>query len=114
MNTVTEKVKTYGYDGDADLPILLVDAVQALSEDLLSIPVEYRASAEIDFEPGFEFGESYACVRITYERPETDEEEAERLAGERGHWEGQMKAAADRVAYCKAQIDGLRDEGRAT
>lgn len=111
MTTITEKVKTYGYGGDADLPILLVDAVQAFGEDLLSIPAEYRESAEIDFEPCFEYGESYACVRITYERPETDEEAAERLAGERGHWEGQLKAAADRMAYCQAQIDGL-DEGR--
>lgn len=111
MNTVTEKVKTYGYDGDADLPILLVDAVQAFSEDLLSIPAEYRASAEIDFEPGFEYGESYPCVRITYERPETPEETAERLAGERGHWEGQLNQARARVDYCLAQIDGL-GEGR--
>lgn len=110
MNMVTEKVKTYGYGGEY-LPRSLTDAVRAFSKDWLSIPAEYRESAEIDFEPVFEYGESYACVRITYERPETDEEAAERLAGERGHWEGQLKAAADRVAYCQAQIDEL-GEGR--
>lgn len=112
MITVTEKVKTYGYDGDADLPRLLVGAIQTFSEDLLSIPKEYRESAEIDFEPGFEYGESYACVRITYERPETAEEAATRTASERAHWGDQMKAATDRVAYCLAQIDGI-GEGRA-
>lgn len=112
MTTITEKVKTYGYDGDADLPRLLVDAVQTFSEDLLSIPAEYRQTAEIDFEPGFEYGESYACVRITYERPETVEEAAARVASERAHWGDQLKAATDRVAYCLAQVDGLRDEGR--
>ena len=107
MSTVTEKVKTYGYNGDADLPRSLVDAVQTLSEDLLSIPAEYREDAEIDFDPGFEYGESYARVSITYERPETDEEEAERLAGEHGHWLVQLNQARARVDYCLAQIGGL-------
>lgn len=107
MITVTEKVKTYGYDGDADLPLLLVDAVQTLSEDLLSIPKEYRESAEIDFEPSFEYGESCACVRITYERPETEQEAAARVASERAHWGDQLNQARARVDYCLGQIGGL-------
>lgn len=112
MNTVTEKVKTYGYDGDADLPRLLVDAVQTLSEDLLSIPAEYREDAEIDFEPGFEYGESYARVRVTYERPETEAEAAARTASERAHWGDQLNQARARVGYLLGKIGGL-DEGRA-
>ncbi len=111
MSTVTEKVKTYGYDGDADLPRSLVDAVQTFSEDLLSIPKEFREDAEIDFEPGFEYGESYARVRITYERPETEQEVAARVANERAHWGDQLNQARSRVDFCLGKIDGL-SEGR--
>lgn len=107
MGVVTEKVKTYGYNGDADLPRLLVDAVQTFSEDLLSIPEEYRQSAEMEFEPGYEFGESYACVQITYERPETPEEEKLRADDKMRHWNDQLAQALGRVAYCRAQIGAL-------
>lgn len=84
MTDKTITVREYGYGGKAlGLPRRLADAIQAFQETLLEIPPEYRNSAEIDFEPAWEYGESYEHVRITYERPETQEEEASRRSEER-------------------------------
>lgn len=105
INTVTETVKTYGAGGDADIPTLLVDVVQTLSKDLLSIPEECRTSAEVDFEPYYEFGEHYAHISVTYERPETEDERAGRLKQDRIHWQDQLDQARQRVAYCEKQLE---------
>ncbi|WP_024898825.1 hypothetical protein [Brucella rhizosphaerae] len=104
MGTVTEAVKTYGAGGDSDIPILLVDAVQTLSEDLLSIPEEYRDNAQVDFEPFYELGEYYSRISVTYERPETADETAARITDDRVHWRNQLREAQARVAYCEDRL----------
>lgn len=82
---VTITVREYGFSENAVglPPHNLVEAIQAFQETLLEIPPEYRESAEISFEPEWHCGEYYRQVRITYERPETPEEEASRKEEER-------------------------------
>lgn len=106
METITVTVKTYGAGGDAYLPVLLTDAVQTLSKDLLAIPEEYRASAVVDFEPHYELGESYPRMDIVYERPETPAEQHQRVSGEYLHWQKQMGQAKELVKYCAALLEG--------
>lgn len=107
MTDTTITVREYGYGERAigfpprDLPQL----IQALQETLLEVPPEYRDSAEVSFEPAWEFGESYEHVRITYERPETPEEEATRKATERAatlKWIDEQEALIRRR---KAELD---------
>ena len=113
MTTITETALNWSVAGDRQAPHGLVEVLLLLNEARLSIPAEYRSTAEIDFEPYFDCaGDSYPQNHITYERPETSEEASARVATERAHWGGQLKAATDRVAYCLAQVDGLRDGGR--
>lgn len=108
MNTITETALNWSVAVDRQAPHGLDEVLLLLNEARLSIPAEYRQTAEIDFEPYFDCaGDSYPQIRITYERPETDEETAERIAGERGHWEGQLHQARSRVDYCLAQIAGI-------
>lgn len=82
---VTIIVREYGYGEKAVgyPPHNLKEAIQFFQETLLEIPPEYRDSAAIDFEPMWSYGESYEHVSITYERPETEAEEASRKAEER-------------------------------
>lgn len=69
----------YGCGGP--VPEKLSDAISWLQDHLRSIPKACRASAkfEIESEGGYE-GEHHVGVSITYERPETDAEWAERRA----------------------------------
>ncbi|MBY3333772.1 hypothetical protein HFN98_24590 [Rhizobium laguerreae] len=107
-NKITETVLNWSVAGDRQAPHALDDVLLLLSEARLSIPEEYRADAEIDFDPYFDCaGESYPQVRITYDRPETTDEAASRQTHERKHWEQQLQQSRDRVAYCLTQIDGL-------
>lgn len=108
MTTITETALNWSVAGDRQAPHGLDEVLLLLNEARLAIPAEYRSTAEIDFEPYFDCaGDSYPQIRITYERPETVEEAAARVASERAHWGDQLKAATDRVAYCLAQVDGL-------
>lgn len=77
-------VREYGYDPSSVgyPPRALSEVIQILNETLLEIPSEYRASAEVDYSPRWEFGETYDRLRIMYERPETKEEEAARREAE--------------------------------
>lgn len=61
-------------DGSLDAVIASLEAIRE------SIPEPYRAGARcgIDSESGYE-GSHYASIKITYRRPETDEEVVERL-----------------------------------
>ena len=55
-----------------------------LQSHLASIPPEYQGGAEICFGCRESYGDSlYVTVSISYERPETPEEVAERVAGSR-------------------------------
>lgn len=90
-----------------DIPYKLDEFFAKLNEVRLSIPAEYRDSAEIDCDPEWERGESYARVRISYSRPMTEEEVAEQAAEDREHWAGQLQDAVERQAYCQKQIAEL-------
>lgn len=108
-NTITETVRYWGACSDnGDVPPrMLSDFMAELNAAMNEIPREYRATAEIDFDPDSEYGETYDAVRITYERPETPAETTVRLENERWHWNEQLATARERVAYCTAQIDAL-------
>lgn len=108
-NTITETVRYWGAcsDNGEVPPRMLSDFMDALDAAMNEIPREYRATAEIDFDPDQEYGETYDAVRITYERPETPAETTVRLANERAHWNEQLAAARERVTYCTGQLDAL-------
>lgn len=82
---ITVEVREFGYSGDDDgyPPHNLKNAIAAFQAALAQIPEEYRDNASIDFEPHWSHGETFEQVRITYERHETDEEAASRVAAER-------------------------------
>lgn len=72
------------YDGDwptHDYPALLVNAISWFQSKLEEIPVEYRETArcEIDSKSGYE-GDHCGHIAISYQRPETNEEMASRIA----------------------------------
>jgi hypothetical protein len=88
MATPVEKtvtLRTYGYDyhSVSSPPRNLTEAIAILQEALMEIPSEYRASAEVDFSPYWEHGETYDRVGITYSRMETHEEAEVRERTER-------------------------------
>ncbi|PWE52304.1 hypothetical protein DEM27_31690 [Metarhizobium album] len=113
MTTITETALNWSVAGDRQAPHGLDEVLLLLNKARLSIPAEYRSTAEIDFEPYFDCaGDSYPQIRITYERPATEQEAATLVASERAHWGDQLNQARSRVDYCLAQIDGL-GEGRA-
>lgn len=62
------------------MPTKSLEAVEWLRDVIDTIPEEYRATAEIRVESGDDFGSSYAELTISYERPETAEEEKQRKA----------------------------------
>ncbi|MBB4192822.1 hypothetical protein [Rhizobium aethiopicum] len=78
-------VREYGYGEDAVgyPPHGLAEVIQILQETLMEIPPEFRSSAEVDYSPRYEYGESYDRLRIIYERPETAEEQTARITAER-------------------------------
>ncbi|MBY3263897.1 hypothetical protein HFO15_19925 [Rhizobium laguerreae] len=82
---VTITVREYGYSMDCQgyPPHNLRDAISAFSAALDEIPEPYRDTASIDFEPYWSHGETFEYVRVTYDRPETDEETTSRIAAER-------------------------------
>ena len=62
-------------------PTNLLAFTKWLETHLASIPPEYRGGAEIVFDHVESYGDSvYVTVHIFYERPETQEEAAERAA----------------------------------
>lgn len=87
MNTPLLKtvkvLDTEQYEADFP-PDNLVALNEWLQGHLASIPPEYRGGAEICFGYREDHGDSiWVTVSISYERPETPEEVAERVAGSR-------------------------------
>lgn len=80
---ITAREYGYGKDAVGYPPHRLSELIEILQETLMEIPSEFRATAEVDYSPRFEYGESYDRLRILYERPETTGEEASRKASER-------------------------------
>jgi hypothetical protein len=105
VNTVTVTIREWGTCCDSgNIPHKLEDFFAALNEARLSIPAEYRDGARVDCEPEYEHGESYGCVRVTYERPMTPTEIEARRLENRKHWNGQWNAAIERAVYCEAEL----------
>jgi len=103
MNT-TETVLVWGVNADHQPPHRLSEVLDILADVEGDIPIEFRESARIDFEPYSEFGEYYPQVTVTYERPMTPAEMAQHAAEEAEHWESQLRTAEERVAYCRARL----------
>lgn len=87
MNTPQTKtvtiVEAEQYD-DGFPPTTLLDFNAWLQAHIASIPLEYRSRAEILFDSRESYGDAiYVTVCISYERPETPEELAERIQGSR-------------------------------
>lgn len=100
------EVKRYLVDGSPHslgIPNNLSEAIKWLSAKLAEIPKDCRASAEVDFDNSFSYGESYSNIEITYLQPETDEELIRRL---------QIEVERARVAKIKkvAQFERLKAE----
>lgn len=83
--TVFEKDGVYGslLDGGKYEPDSVGDVIDWLTKLLASIPAEHQASARFEVESYSEYDSDKAVVRVTYTRPETDEELAERIAEEK-------------------------------
>jgi hypothetical protein len=85
MIDVTITVREFGFVDEAPWPPHnLMKAIAEFQSALAEIPEPYRDSASISFEPYWSHGETFEHVSITYERPETAEETAARIAAERG------------------------------
>ena len=100
-------VREYGY-GEKSAgypPHKLTEAIQVFQETLLEIPPEYRNSTEVSFEPVWSYGESYEHVRITYERPETPEEEAARRSEERANMTKWIEEQEALIRRRKAELE---------
>lgn len=69
------------YEGDGWPPEDPAGFLEWFQERISRIPAEYLANAtvEIGTQSGY-YGDSTACIEITYRRPETDEQYAARLA----------------------------------
>lgn len=102
MKTVT--VAEWGAGEHESIPHRLSAFIEKLSQAQQTIPLDYRGNAEVDCEPHYEFGESYARVRVVYERPLTIAERRIEAIEQRAHWDNQYQNAVDRQAYCLKQI----------
>lgn len=82
------------------------DCMEWFAAKLAEIPPEFKASAQIEIgsASGYE-GDHSGCIEITYERPETDREAAERLYKE--NHAARNKEARDRqtLATLKAKYE---------
>ena len=91
------------YDGEWP-PENAAECVAWFSRKLEYIPEEHRATAkiEIDSVGGYE-GEHYARIQIYYDRPETDDEMAERETYERRYQEEVVAKELQTLAALKAK-----------
>ena len=106
--TITVLHRHWGSGSEVWLPWTPQDAIKLLQNALDAIPEEYRDTAEISFEPDYEYGEHYAAMRVFYSRPETAEERRRRIADRRTDLElmikGQERMLAERRAELAAVI----------
>lgn len=101
--TVLDKER---YDGDWP-PEDAAGAIAWLSEKLESIPEAFRSTAKIEFDSVSSDEDShYARIEITYSRPETDEEEAVRLANNRLAAEAQRSRELQQLEDLRRKYEG--------
>ena len=79
-------------------------AIAWLSEKVGSIPEAFRSTAKIEFNSvgGYE-GSHCAQIEITYTRPETDEEESDRIQAEETRLQRQRASEMDTLARLQAK-----------
>ena len=79
-------------------------AIAWLSEKVESIPEAFRSTAKIEFDSvgGYE-GSHHARIEITYTRPETDEEESDRMRVEEVRHQRQRASELDTLARLQAK-----------
>lgn len=83
------------YDGDWP-PEDAAGALAWFQAKLDDVPQEFRGTARIGIDATESYGSAYATIEISYTRPETDDEEAER--------ERQAAARADRTRAEELQM----------
>ena len=69
---ITVEVYKHGYS--EDIPTRPHELMEFLQSKIDVIPAEFMESARIEIGLDYEFGETHLGVKITYERPKTDEE----------------------------------------
>lgn len=91
------------YDGEWP-PEDAAGAIAWLSEKIESIPEAFRSTARIEFDSagGYE-GAHYARIKVTYNRPETDEEYADRLVAEEARKQRERQFELDTLARLQAK-----------
>lgn len=99
MNTVTEKVLDLD---NGEIPTKLQDFIAKLFEALDEIPDECRDTAEIDLEPRYAYGDAYANVVVTYERPK----EPKDISAER---EEEVRRTASFLRKAEREVEIMRD-----
>lgn len=105
METVTEKVLDLS---SGDIPTKLTDFIAKLSEALDAVPPDYRDTAEVDLDPSYSYGDAYANVVVTYERPkEPAEFDAERQEEVR-RTVGFLRRAEREVEVMRERLEKLR------
>ncbi|RVO55187.1 hypothetical protein CN090_04530 [Sinorhizobium meliloti] len=101
----TVTIRRWGCLADhGNIPHKLEEFVAALQAALDEVPAEHKHTAEVDCDPEHEYGESYAAVRVTYDRPMTEEEIAAEEAEERRRAIRRMRIAEREVAIMRERL----------
>ncbi|WP_428491629.1 hypothetical protein [Rhodopila sp.] len=105
MSPPTMNVCTYNPgDISGDMPgEKLGDVIMWFQEKLKSVPLEYREIAEVEFNTD----EYSTSIRITYERPETAEERAEREGREKADLERHRLKELDTLRRLKLKYESV-------
>ena len=104
QTTITVREWGYANCPHGTIPYRLPELIAELQAALMAIPEEHRHTATVDCEPDYEFGEHYAAMRVTYERPMNSDELAAMHVENRRHWEGQLADAERRVETCRREL----------
>lgn len=92
------------YDGEWP-PVDAKEFIAWFNGKIESIPEEHRATAKIEIESKSSYGDSYANIKISYPRPETDEEEERREEQERRIRGNQKDRELQQLAALKAKYE---------
>lgn len=92
-------------------PTNLQEFVLFFAEILKNIPDEYKDSAEIEVSTKGYYGESsYAVIKVSYERPETEEEKKEREKREQSQKLFQKERELAELERLKKKYESFDDQ----
>jgi len=92
-------------------PTNLQEFVLFFNEMLRNIPEQYKDSAEIEVSSEGYYGESpYAAIKVSYERPETEEEKKEREKRERSQKLSQKERELAELERSKKKYESFDDQ----